>query len=208
MCVRKAWVYYVSPERRRLFAWAHLIRETPHDVLYLNSLFNPVYTLLPLLSRRLAGLQMKPVVVAPRGEFSTGALGLKRWKKRPFLAGANIVGPYRNVLWHASTEDEARLILRQFGGAARIVTARNLPPISGQQRTSSEAIDAPGLSLVPALIFRLHQLNAEIDWSLSQIWLRRRRKLIPMSGAASSQARISSARSESMCACNWQVPDA
>jgi len=144
MSVRKAWVYYVSPEKRRLFAWARLIRETPHDVLYLNSLFDPVYTLLPLLARGLAGSQRKPVVVAPRGEFSPGALGLKRWKKGPFLAVAQIAGLYRNVLWHASTEDEAQLIRRQFGGAARMVTARNLPPMTGQQRTSCEAIDASG----------------------------------------------------------------
>ena len=144
MSVRKAWVYYVSPERRRLFAWVGLIRETPHDVLYLNSLFDPVYTLLPLLARRLAGSRRKSVVVAPRGEFSPGALGLKRWKKAPFLAVAQIAGLYRNVLWHASTIDEAQMIRRQFGGAARIVTARNLPPMSGQQQTSCEAIAVPG----------------------------------------------------------------
>lgn len=143
-CVRKAWVYYVSPERRRLFAWARLIRETPHDVLYLNSLFNPVYTLLPLLARRIAGSQRKPVVVAPRGEFSTGALGLKRWKKRPFLVVAHITGLYRNVLWHASTADEAQQIRLESGGTARIVIARDLPPMSGQQRTSCQAIGASG----------------------------------------------------------------
>ena len=144
VCLRKAWVYYVSTERRRLFVWVRLMRETPHDVLYLNSVFDPAYTLLPLLARKLAGSQRKPVVVAPRGEFSPGSLGQKRWKKRPFLAVARIAGLYRNVLWHASTEDEVRLIRRQFGRAARIVTARDLPPMSGQQRTSCEAIDAPG----------------------------------------------------------------
>lgn len=144
MAVRKAWVYYVSPGRRGLFAWARLMGETPHDVLYLNSLFDPVYTLLPLLVRRLARSQMKPVVVAPRGEFSPGALGLKRWKKEPFLAIAQIAGLYRNVLWHASTEDEAQLIRRQFGGAARMITARNLPAMAGPQLKSCEAIDAPG----------------------------------------------------------------
>jgi glycosyltransferase involved in cell wall biosynthesis len=144
MSVGKAWVYYVSPERRRLFTWARLIRETPHDVLYLNSLFNPVFTLLPLFARRLSGSHSKPVVVAPRGEFSPGALGLKRWKKRPFLVVAQISGLYRNVLWHASTEDEAQLIRREFGGAASMVIARNLPPMSGQQRTLCEAIDASG----------------------------------------------------------------
>jgi glycosyltransferase involved in cell wall biosynthesis len=107
---------------------------------------------------------MKPVVVAPRGEFSTGALGLKRWKKKPFLAVANIAGLYRNVLWHASTEDEAQLIRRQFGGAARIVTARNLPPMSGQQRTSSEAIDAPGLLRI-VFLSRISRMK-NLDYAL------------------------------------------
>jgi glycosyltransferase involved in cell wall biosynthesis len=82
--------------------------------------------------------------VAPRGEFSPGALGFKRWKKGPFLAIAQIAGLYRNVLWHASTEDEAQLIRRQFGGATRMITARNLPSMAGQQLKLCEAIDAPG----------------------------------------------------------------
>jgi glycosyltransferase involved in cell wall biosynthesis len=144
MSVGKALVYYVSPERRRLFSWARLLRETSHDVLYLNSLFNPVYTLLPLLARRLAGSQKQRVVVAPRGECSPGALGLKRWKKRPFLVTAQIAGLYRNVLWHASTDDEAHLIRQKFGGEARIVVARNLPPMSVQQRAGCEVIGASG----------------------------------------------------------------
>ncbi len=164
MSVRKALVYYVSPGRYRLIAWARLMRETPHDVLYLNSLFDPAYTLLPLLVRRLASLQRTPVVVAPRGEFSPGALGLKRWKKEPFLAIAKIVGLYRNVLWHASTEDEAKLIRQQIGGAARMVTARNLPPMAGQQLKSCYAIDAPG-SLRIVFLSRISRMK-NLDYAL------------------------------------------
>lgn len=142
--VGKAWVFYVSPERRSLLTFARLIRETPHDALYLNSLFDPWYTLLPLLSQKLADSQTTPVVIAPRGEFSPGALGLKRWKKEPFLAIAQIVGLYHNILWHASTEDEAQLIRRQFGGAARIAIARNLPPMSIQQQTMCKTVGSSG----------------------------------------------------------------
>ena len=123
MSVHKAWVYYVSPERHGLFTLARLIRETPHDVLYLNSLFDPVYTLLPLLARRLPGLPRKPVVVAPRGEFSRDALGVKRWKKSPFLAIAKITGLYRNVLWHASSESEAHQIWWKMGHTSEIAIA-------------------------------------------------------------------------------------
>lgn len=144
LSVRKAWVYYVSPERRGLFSWVRLIRETPHDVLYLNSLFDPRYTLMPLLARRLVGSPKKPVIVAPRGELSPGAIGLKQWKKGHFLTVAQIVRLYGNVLWHASTEDEAQLIRRRFGRAARVVTARNLSLMLGQQKISWEATDASG----------------------------------------------------------------
>ncbi len=145
VCVRKALVYYVSPKKCGLSTWMRLIRETPHDVLYLNSLFDPVYTLLPLLARWLAGSHREPVVLAPRGECSPGALeGKKRWKKEAFLAVARRTGLYRNVLWHASTEDEAQLIRRQFGRAARMVIARNLSPMAGKQWASREASDASG----------------------------------------------------------------
>lgn len=144
MCVGKAWVFYVSPEGRNLLTPARLIRETPHDVLYLNSLFDPHYTLLPLLSKKLAGSHKTPVIIAPRGELSPGALELKQWKKTPFLAMAQIVGLYRNTFWHASTEDEAQFIRRQFGEAARIATARNLPPMSIQEQTMYEAVDSAG----------------------------------------------------------------
>ena len=145
ICVGKAWVYYVSPERGGLSTWVRLIQDTPHDVLYLNSLFDPAYTLLPLLARWLAGSQRKPVVVAPRGECSPGALeGKKRWKKGAFLVVARMAGLYRKVIWHASTEDEAQMIRRELGGTARTVIALNLPTKVGQQQISCEAIDVSG----------------------------------------------------------------
>ncbi len=125
--VGKAWVYYASSRKRGFSSWANLIRTTPHSVLYLNSLFDPVYTLQPLMCRKLLDIPMKPVVVAPRGELSPGALGLKWWKKRSFLAIAKITRLYWNVQWHASTEDEARLIRRQFRVDDSVVIARNLP---------------------------------------------------------------------------------
>ncbi len=142
--VGKAFVYYVSPERRKLLTWARLIRDTPHAVLYLNSLFDPMYSLLPLLARKLVGSLARPIVVAPRGECYPGALSVKKWKKEVFLVIARIVGLYGNVVWHASTEDEAELIRRRFGGAVRLAIARDLPSKSRQQETSREAIDTPG----------------------------------------------------------------
>jgi glycosyltransferase involved in cell wall biosynthesis len=130
--VGKAWVYYASPSKRGFFSWGHLIRKTPHDLLYLNSLFDPVYTLRSLLCRKLPDIPMKPVLVAPRGELSPGALGMKWWKKGSFLAIAKITSLYSNVQWHASTEDEARLIRQQFGGNAKVIVALDMAAMPGK----------------------------------------------------------------------------
>jgi len=135
--VGKAWVHYASPHKRGFSSWAHLIRTTPHDVLYLNSLFDPVYTLRSLLCRKLPDIPMKPVLVAPRGELSPGALGLKRWKKRSFLGIAKFIRLYSNVQWQASSDDEARLIRQQFGDNAEVAIACDLPAMPSKLPVTS-----------------------------------------------------------------------
>ena len=105
-------VLYCSPDGLQPVRLARLLRHVNFDVLYLNSVFSPRFTILPLLLMRCGILPPKPVVLAPRGEFSPGALRLKAWKKRLWMAAARVVRLYDRVLWHASTEDEAEVIRR------------------------------------------------------------------------------------------------
>jgi glycosyltransferase involved in cell wall biosynthesis len=102
---------------------ARLLNDTPHDVLYLNSFFNPVFSLRPLLARRLGIARPRPCVIAPRGELMPGALALKSAKKRAFMAGARLVGLHTGVVWQASDEIEAQGIRDTIGSAARIMIA-------------------------------------------------------------------------------------
>jgi glycosyltransferase involved in cell wall biosynthesis len=99
-------------------------------VLYLNSLFSPRFTLGPLWARRTGRVPRLPVVLAPRGELSPGALGLKARKKRVFLAWARGAGLYRDVLWQASSPVEAEEVRRWFPGA-EVMVAPDLPPFAG-----------------------------------------------------------------------------
>lgn len=69
------------------------------------------------------------MVIAPRGEFSPGALGLKSLKKRVYLLVAKALGLYRGVVWQASSEHEEADILQLFGRGVPIVVAPNLPPV-------------------------------------------------------------------------------
>lgn len=135
--VGKAQVYYLSPRNRSMLALARLFSDTPYDLLYLNSFFNPVFTRRPLLARRLGLLPAKPVVIAPRGEFSPGALFLKHWKKGPYRWFASAIGLYRDLTWHASSEREAADIRHAMVGTAqRIVVASDLPRLSDEEEVT------------------------------------------------------------------------
>ncbi len=126
--VGKASVYYAS-NNISLRAFAKLIRTNAHDVIYLNSFFSPVFTVLPLLLRRFNLIPKRSVIIAPRGEFSRGALKIKRWKKIPFLFLTKIFYLYHDLIWQASNEFEAEDIRRVMGSIAKkIVIASNLPP--------------------------------------------------------------------------------
>lgn len=127
--VGKAQVFYASPAMLSFSGVMRLLKKTPHDVLYLNSFLSPRMTGLPLLIRRLGLYGKNPVILAPRGEFSAGALALKSTKKQAYIAFSKATGLYRKLIWQASSEFEAQDIKRVFGvSASDICIAPNLLP--------------------------------------------------------------------------------
>ena len=150
--VGTASVFYASSEFMRLGNVIRLLRESPHDVLYLNSFFDPKFTAAPLLALRFSRLPTKPVVLAPRGEFSPGALAIRYWKKRPYVALVKLLGLYRNLTWQASSEHEAADIRRVIGKTAQnIVVAPNLPPTAqpiGASIQTAQRVDGEPLRVV------------------------------------------------------------
>jgi glycosyltransferase involved in cell wall biosynthesis len=126
--VGQADVFYVSPHKRTLGYLRQILQDTEYDVLYLNSLFATHFTIKPLMLRRLGLIPDKPVVIAPRGEFSQGAMGLKSRKKHIYLSLANTLSLYNNMTWQASSEHEVNDIKREMGKRIqKISIAPNLP---------------------------------------------------------------------------------
>ncbi|MDP2185844.1 MAG: glycosyltransferase, partial [Xanthomonadales bacterium] len=107
-----------------------LLRATPHELIYLQSAFDPHFSILPLIANRLRGRDARPVLLAPRGEFSPGALALKAPKKRLFMALARATGLWRGVTWQASADNERVHILAQIGPSARIAQASDIPSLA------------------------------------------------------------------------------
>ncbi len=163
--VEKAWVYYVPPELVCLKEWRGLLVDTPHDVLYFNSLFDSNYTLLPYLAVKLMKTTGKPVVIAPRGELSPGAIALKSWKKKPFLTLANQLNFYRDVLWHASTNEESTLIRDRMGASSNVAIARNIPAnflnnqIASGQKSNPRPLNGPFRIIFLSRIARMKNLD-------------------------------------------------
>lgn len=114
---------YWSPWRVR-----GAVLNTHPALLYFHSSLDPALTIVPLVLRRLGLLPYSiPVLVAPRGEFSPGALSLKRIKKLAFISAARWAGLYRSVIWHATSPEEADFIRAWWGSHSRIRIAGNLP---------------------------------------------------------------------------------
>ncbi len=133
-----AQVYHASPQDLAPAALARLLAATPADLLYLNSFFSPRMSILTLVLRRLGRIPRWPVVLAPRGEFSPGALALKPWRKRIYLAAARTTGLLRGLVWQATSEDERSRILAVAGAdPAQVHIAPNLPSARLQQAAAA-----------------------------------------------------------------------
>ena len=100
-------IYYISKEHWGIRSIFSILNNTHYDILYLNSFFSVGSTILPILLRYTRIVPYLPVVIAPRGEFSPGALQLKPFKKRVCLAILRVLGLYRHLVWQASSVQEA-----------------------------------------------------------------------------------------------------
>lgn len=124
--IEPASVFYLSSGWRSVLRLRRLMSDTPCDVIYLTSLFSPRFAVLPLLMRRLGFVPQRPLVLAPRGELSLGALAIKSPKKRFYLRVARMLGVLSGVQWQASNTLEQEDIRRWFPNA-RIWVAEDIP---------------------------------------------------------------------------------
>jgi glycosyltransferase involved in cell wall biosynthesis len=152
--VGNADVMYLRPGLRGFLRMCALLRSTDRNtVLYLNSFFNRRFSMLPVFMRWLNLCRPRCLVVAPRGEFSPGALQLKRTRKRVYIRISQWFGLYRDLIWHASSEFEATDIRRQFRLLQRVEIASVVPASEasgGKWPTSQIAVasDLAGLVAV------------------------------------------------------------
>lgn len=104
-------------ESKMTFAFVDaLIQERKYHKYYLNSLFSPLFTILPLRVLKKHRKNSR-TIVAPRGMLKSGALSVKSNKKKLFLLVAKLTGLYGGVTWHATSKIEGDEILSVFKSA-------------------------------------------------------------------------------------------
>ena len=78
-------VYYMSSKMESLKGFCKILNETEYDVIYLNGFFSQIYTIRPLLLRRLGKLKNTKIILTPRGDFTGGLENKKINKTRNFF---------------------------------------------------------------------------------------------------------------------------
>jgi glycosyltransferase involved in cell wall biosynthesis len=126
--VGQANVMYLRPDWRGLLDTFRQLCSVDHQtVVYLNSYFSPRFSMLAILLCRLGLCQPRQIVLAPRGEFSPGALTLKRSKKLLYIALSRWLRLHRGIIWQASSELEAADIDRNNPRRPNIEIAPVIP---------------------------------------------------------------------------------
>jgi glycosyltransferase involved in cell wall biosynthesis len=134
-------VKYLAPRRLTPWAMRRAIRDLDYDLVYLNSFFSKM-TVWILGLRKLGLLPDRPVLLASRGELGENPIALKRFKKPFYIRLARLLGLYRDVIWHASSERERAEIERFFGG--RVLIAADLPETLRQKQPPPKPSKVPG----------------------------------------------------------------
>lgn len=125
--VGEADVYYLSKDQIRARKIVGLVREVSADAIYLNSFFGRL-TILFLTLLRLRRVRQLPIILAPEGEFSPGALTLNPVRKRVYITHVKLLGLLSSFILKAASTSEKADIERMLGGSHDVRVAPNMPP--------------------------------------------------------------------------------
>jgi glycosyltransferase involved in cell wall biosynthesis len=172
--VGQADVLYLRPGLRGFLDLWLLLRSVREDsVLYINGFFPRRFSMLPVLMWWLKLCRPRSLVLAPRGEFSPGALRLKCVRKLLYIRVSRWLNLYCNLIWHASTDFEAVDIHRNFPSATHIETAAVVSGQTGGRNgnRSSEVITA--LDIAKAMEYQCRVRLPKMPGHLRAVFLSR-----------------------------------
>ncbi|MFD2917438.1 glycosyltransferase [Psychroserpens luteus] len=114
--------YYMSQSEVSIKNIKNIIANTDYDFLYVNGMFSPFFSILPVLFSK-----GKNTIVNPHGMLSTQAFSVKPLKKKMFLSVFNALKIYKNTTFHAANEEEAVMISDRVKRSKAVKIANQFP---------------------------------------------------------------------------------
>ena len=118
-------VFYTGNNNKSLRLWRKLIRSVKPDVVYINGIYSPYFSILPIRAAKLE--KVDRIYVAPRGMLAASAIGVKSFRKKIFLAITRLLRIYDNIEWHTTNEKELRNVIETIGELSSVRIADNFP---------------------------------------------------------------------------------
>jgi len=116
--------YYFDNEHLTADNVLALLKQIDPSLIYLNSFWSFTFSI-NIIRLKNKKLISAPILLAPRGMLSKGALSLKSFKKNIYLLSAKLFGWYKNVHFHATNKQEEQDIKARFS-SPKITVASNL----------------------------------------------------------------------------------
>jgi len=122
--------------------WYLMARRSRYGVVYINSLFDFRYSILPVLVSLITGTR---ICISPRGELHPPALKSKRQKKRLWIATVRLIERFKTLHWIATNIEEAEHIRRNLLAKTAQVQILNdpIPTIPAIKRKTRAKDDPP-----------------------------------------------------------------
>ncbi|WP_132434480.1 glycosyltransferase family 4 protein [Natronoflexus pectinivorans] len=119
-------VYYFPEKEVSFNRYRELFKEVNPDRIYINGIYSYKFSILPLILLRNTAFNDK-IILGTYGMLAPTAIRIKGWKKRLFLYIAHIAGLYKNVVFHATSEQEEIDVKNVFGEKTKVMLAPHLP---------------------------------------------------------------------------------
>lgn len=128
--VGKAKVWYLCPKQQKLSYIKKLMKTTGHDVIYLNGLWEPAFTILPIIINKFS-TDRKPLVQAVRGMLGDNTIKIKYLKKKMCLwLLYHLFGFNKSTIYQCSSEREAKGVRKHLGQSANTTVVSNVPGLN------------------------------------------------------------------------------
>lgn len=168
-------VYYQSEKDFSIFSLKNVINSEKFDGVLLNGFFSE-YTIRYLLLKKLNLIENIPAIIMPRGDLASGALSLKKWKKKLFIEIIKKVNLYKGLNWLATSTAEKNDINKFFSNS-EITVISNFPTkniinydyYNTKEKNKLKIIFISRITEVKNLLFALkilNEINGEIEFSI------------------------------------------